>query len=148
MVLRCRLAVTPIVRDAAPETIAVLQRLVEFFESMPVTQTDHAAGELAPVRPARVADYYLDIVAGMTIDKSRNQVGVIGLVKDIAADHDVEFAQPGIRLVPVTGNRNHYGMMKPGGVRRDVSTADIPAIREMLGALDKPLNLFRNLFYL
>ena len=44
----------------------------------------------------------------------------------------------------VTGNRNHYGMMKPGGVRRDVSVADIPAIIAMLDALDKPLHLFRN----
>jgi NADH-quinone oxidoreductase subunit D len=44
----------------------------------------------------------------------------------------------------VTGNRNHYGMLKPGGVRRDVPTAEISAIREMLDALDKPLNLFRN----
>ena len=44
----------------------------------------------------------------------------------------------------VTGNRNHYGMMKPGGVRRDVQAKEIPAIRKMLDALDKPLNLFRN----
>ena len=43
----------------------------------------------------------------------------------------------------VTGNRNHYGMMKPGGVRRDVASADVPAIVEMLDALDAPINLFR-----
>ncbi|MGI9518624.1 MAG: nickel-dependent hydrogenase large subunit, partial [Pirellulaceae bacterium] len=43
----------------------------------------------------------------------------------------------------VTGNRNHYGMMKPGGVRRDIVSADIPAIQKMLDALDKPLNMFR-----
>jgi NADH-quinone oxidoreductase subunit D len=44
----------------------------------------------------------------------------------------------------VTGNRNHNGMMKPGGVRRDVSAEELPAIRSMLDALDKPLNLFRD----
>jgi NADH-quinone oxidoreductase subunit D len=44
----------------------------------------------------------------------------------------------------VTGNRNHYGMMKPGGVRRDIAASDIPGIREMLDGLNKPLNLFRN----
>lgn len=43
----------------------------------------------------------------------------------------------------VTGNRNHYGMMKPGGVRRDIESNDIPSIRKMLDALDKPLNMFR-----
>ena len=44
----------------------------------------------------------------------------------------------------VTGNRNHYGMLKPGGVRRDVPTTELAGIREMLDALDKPLNLFMN----
>jgi NADH-quinone oxidoreductase subunit D len=44
----------------------------------------------------------------------------------------------------VTGNRNHYGMLKPGGVRRDVSSDELPAIRAMLDALDDPLNLFMN----
>jgi len=44
----------------------------------------------------------------------------------------------------VTGNRNHYGILKPGGVRRDVPADQVPGIREMLDALDKPLNLFRD----
>lgn len=44
----------------------------------------------------------------------------------------------------ITGNRQHYGMLKPGGVRRDVEAADVPAIIEMLDGLNKPLNLFRD----
>jgi NADH-quinone oxidoreductase subunit D len=40
----------------------------------------------------------------------------------------------------VTGNRNHYGMLKPGGVRRDVT--ELSAIGEMLDALGEPLDLF------
>ena len=44
----------------------------------------------------------------------------------------------------VTGNRNHYGMLKPGGVRRDVPTGELSGIRAMLDALDEPLNLFWN----
>ena len=43
----------------------------------------------------------------------------------------------------VTGNRQHYGMLKPGGVRRDLAAATIPAVREMLAGLERPLNLFR-----
>ena len=31
----------------------------------------------------------------------------------------------------ITGNRNHYGMMKPGGVRRDIKDTDLPAILEL-----------------
>lgn len=42
----------------------------------------------------------------------------------------------------VTGNRNHYGMLKPGGVRRDISAEALPGIREMLDTLVGPLNLF------
>ncbi len=44
----------------------------------------------------------------------------------------------------ITGNRQHYGMLKPGGVRRDVELGDIPKIRDMLDGLNKPLNLFRD----
>jgi NADH-quinone oxidoreductase subunit D len=43
----------------------------------------------------------------------------------------------------VTGNRNHYGMMKPGGVRRDVRADDIPQIEKMLDGLKGPIELFR-----
>jgi len=44
----------------------------------------------------------------------------------------------------ITGNRNHYAMMKPGGVRRDIRTEDLPAIRKMLDGLKGPLALFRD----
>lgn len=44
----------------------------------------------------------------------------------------------------VTGNRNHYGMLKPGGVRRDVPESDLPAIETMLSALADPLSMFRD----
>ena len=43
----------------------------------------------------------------------------------------------------ITGNRNHYAMMKPGGVRRDIKGEDIPAIAKMVDGLRKPLNLFK-----
>ena len=43
----------------------------------------------------------------------------------------------------ITGNRNHYGMMKPGGVRHDIKRADIPAIGKMVDGLREPIELFR-----
>jgi len=43
----------------------------------------------------------------------------------------------------ITGNRNHYGMMKPGGVRRDILPENIPAIRKMLDGLKGPIEMFR-----
>ena len=44
----------------------------------------------------------------------------------------------------ICGNRNHYAMMKPGGVRRDIKKEDIPAIQKMLDGLHGPLKLFRD----
>ena len=44
----------------------------------------------------------------------------------------------------ITGNRNHYAMMKPGGVRRDIRREDIPTIRKLLGSIVDPIKLFRD----
>jgi membrane-bound hydrogenase subunit alpha len=44
----------------------------------------------------------------------------------------------------LTGNRNHYAMMKPGGVRRDFADADIPRAMQVLDGLVKPLMMFRD----
>lgn len=44
----------------------------------------------------------------------------------------------------ITGNRNHYGMLKPGGVRRDVPPDAVPGVRTMLDGLIDPLCLFRD----
>ncbi len=43
----------------------------------------------------------------------------------------------------VTGNRNHYAMMKPGGIRRDIDDADIPAIMKMANELIPVLDMFK-----
>ncbi len=43
----------------------------------------------------------------------------------------------------ITGNRQHYGMMKPGGVRRDVDPSHIPEALKVLDGLTKPMDLFK-----
>jgi len=43
----------------------------------------------------------------------------------------------------ITGNRNHYGMMKVGGVRRDIDEADIPWIIKQLDTLLPAIEMFR-----
>lgn len=47
-------------------------------------------------------------------------------------------------LEKITGNRNHYAMMKPGGVRRDIEVDDIPSTLKMIDGLKKPIDLFKN----
>lgn len=43
----------------------------------------------------------------------------------------------------ITGNRQHYGMMKIGGVRRDIEDRDIPQIRKMIDGLKPALDMFK-----
>ncbi|OGS43534.1 MAG: NADH:ubiquinone oxidoreductase [Elusimicrobia bacterium RIFOXYD2_FULL_34_15] len=43
----------------------------------------------------------------------------------------------------ITGNRQHYGMMKIGGVRRDIENKDIPQIEKMCDNLIPVLNMFK-----
>jgi len=43
----------------------------------------------------------------------------------------------------VTGNRNHYGMNKPGGVRKDIFEEDIPKISKMITELIPAVDLFK-----
>ena len=47
-------------------------------------------------------------------------------------------------LEAVTGNRNHYAMLRPGGVRRDVPAEEIPNILTMLNELEKKNALLTN----
>lgn len=43
----------------------------------------------------------------------------------------------------ISGNRNHYAMMKVGGVRRDIEDSDIPAIEKGVDDLVPALDLFK-----
>lgn len=42
----------------------------------------------------------------------------------------------------LTGNRNHYAMMKPGGVRRDLNSEDFPWINKELDKILKATDMF------
>ncbi len=43
----------------------------------------------------------------------------------------------------ITGNRNHYAMMKIGGVRRDIKNEDIPILKKTLDDLVKAVDMFK-----
>ena len=44
----------------------------------------------------------------------------------------------------ITGNRNHYAMMKPGGVRRDIRVEDIPVISKAIHDFAEAMRFFRD----
>jgi len=43
----------------------------------------------------------------------------------------------------ITGNRNHYAMMKIGGVRRDIKEEDVPVLKKALDDLVPAVNMFK-----
>jgi len=43
----------------------------------------------------------------------------------------------------ISGNRNHYAMMKPGGVRRDLDESTIPWILNELDKIEKAVHMFK-----
>jgi len=43
----------------------------------------------------------------------------------------------------ISGNRNHYGMMVPGGVRRDIKDEDVSTIRKIVNDLFPIFDLFK-----
>jgi NADH-quinone oxidoreductase subunit D len=43
----------------------------------------------------------------------------------------------------ISGNRNHYGMFKPGGVRRDIDSEDIPMILKGLDELEEKIIMLK-----
>ena len=53
-----------------------------------------------------------------------------------------KYREPVLEIMEeVTGNRNNYAMMKPGGVRRDIEKDDIPTVLKMLDGLKPKLEL-------
>ena len=44
----------------------------------------------------------------------------------------------------ITGNRNHYAMIRIGGVRRDIEDEDIPLLKKTLGELKGKLEMLTN----
>ena len=44
----------------------------------------------------------------------------------------------------ITGNRNHYAMLRIGGVRRDIEDEDIPLLKKTLAQLKKKLEMLTN----
>jgi len=55
-----------------------------------------------------------------------------------------KYREPVLEIMEkITGNRNHYAMFKPGGVRRDIEDEDIPEIIKMADDLLPPLDMFK-----
>ncbi len=51
-----------------------------------------------------------------------------------------KYREPVLEMLEIiTGNRNHYGMFKPGGIRRDIESGMIPPLLKVLDEADKKI---------
>lgn len=56
-----------------------------------------------------------------------------------------KYREPVLQMFEIiSGNRNHYGMMRVGGVGKDVDSASIPEMTKILDMLDKKMAMLAN----
>src|SRR5665647_1010307 len=72
------------------------------LETCDKTEPFHPPGELSLLTPAGINDDHPDRAAGMLIDESREQGGMIGFVEEVAADDQIKKTHRGHGLGPIT----------------------------------------------
>ncbi len=54
-----------------------------------------------------------------------------------------KYREPVLQIIEaISGNRNHYGIMRVGGVSKDVDPSNIPKLLEILDTVDKKMDMF------
>ncbi|MDI6606199.1 MAG: nickel-dependent hydrogenase large subunit [Candidatus Omnitrophota bacterium] len=107
----------------------------------------NAVEELAGIEVPERALYIRTIIA--ELERIHSHLLWLGLAGHFIGYNTVwmwawKYREPVLDLFEmITGNRNHYAMMKVGGVRRDIIDDDIPALKKTLDDLIPALNLFK-----
>ncbi|MBD3223790.1 MAG: NADH:ubiquinone oxidoreductase [Caldithrix sp.] len=53
-----------------------------------------------------------------------------------------KYREPVLQMIEIiSGNRNHYGMMRVGGVAKDVDPASVPELRKQLDTIDSKMDM-------
>lgn len=105
----------------------------------------NAVEDLAKVEIPERAKYIRSIVG--ELERIHSHLLWVGLAGHFLGYNTVfmwawKYREPILDIMEmVTGNRNHYAMMKVGGVRRDIEDADIPIIRKILEQLKPKLEM-------
>jgi len=100
-----------------------------------------AIEDCAGVRPPPRADYIRSIV--QELERIHSHLLWLGLAGHFIGYNTVwmwawRYREHILELFEmITGNRNHYAMNKPGGVRRDIKAEQIPQILAVMDVVDK-----------
>lgn len=106
----------------------------------------NAVEDLLGIEPPDRAKYIRTIIA--ELERVHSHLLWLGLAGHFIGYNTVfmwawRYREPVLDLFEkITGNRQHYAMMKVGGVRRDIRDKDIPDILALLDDLQAPLNMF------
>jgi len=100
-----------------------------------------AVEDCAGIKPPPRADYIRSIV--QELERIHSHLLWLGLAGHFIGYNTVwmwawRYREHILELFEmITGNRNHYAMNKPGGVRRDIKTEQIPQIFAVMDVVDK-----------
>lgn len=103
--------------------------------------------DLLGIEPPERAQYIRTIIA--ELERIHSHLLWLGLAGHFLGYNTVfmwawKYREPVLDIFEaVTGNRNHYGMNKPGGVRRDIDEQDIPNILKMVLELKPAIDMFK-----
>ncbi|MBA7676482.1 Formate hydrogenlyase subunit 5 [subsurface metagenome] len=104
-----------------------------------VQAIEDAAGIEIPPRAA-----YIRTIVG-ELERLHSHLLWVGLAGHFLGYNTVwmwawKYREPVLEMLElITGNRNHYAMFKPGGVRRDIEGGMIPPLLQVLDAADKKI---------
>ncbi|MBN1913707.1 MAG: nickel-dependent hydrogenase large subunit [Candidatus Omnitrophica bacterium] len=107
----------------------------------------NAVEDLAGIQVPERALYIRTIIAEM--ERIHSHLLWLGLAGHFIGYNTVwmwawKYREPVLNVFEmISGNRNHYAMMKVGGVRRDIKNEDIPALKKAMDELVPALDLFR-----
>lgn len=107
----------------------------------------NAVEDILGIEPPERALYIRNVIA--ELERVHSHLLWVGLAGHFLGYNTVwmwawRYREPVLDLFEmISGNRNHYAMMKPGGVRRDIADEDIPEIIKKLDELIPVLDMFK-----
>lgn len=106
-----------------------------------------AVEDLAGIKVPPRANYIRTIIA--ELERIHSHLLWLGLAGHFIGYNTVwmwawKYREPVLDMFEmISGNRNHYAMMKIGGVRRDILDSDIPLLKKTLDELSPAVDMFK-----
>ncbi|MDH5174470.1 MAG: nickel-dependent hydrogenase large subunit [Elusimicrobiota bacterium] len=129
------------------QVIFLVERVCGICSTSHPIASVNALEDLAGIRVPERALYIRSIIGEM--ERLHSHLLWLGLAGHFIGYNTVwmwawKYREPVLDIFErITGNRQHYAMMKVGGVRRDIESDDIPGIWKMVDGLLPALDMFK-----